>query len=189
MLIFVFALGPIAMVGVLSISQRLSATANGLTLKAGTVFGIIAFALWDVVQTIQQGIRIYFRERLIPEATTEQAKEAANLIYRGVNAVQWTMDVAFDIFYCLLIILFGALMYRHRDFGRFLGLLGIISATGLLFLNLWTFPYPPAESGLFDLGPLTGVWWVLVIIQMFRIEHLEKKQSAFTLQPKGEAHV
>jgi hypothetical protein len=52
---------------------------------------------------------------------------------------------------------------------------------------MWTFPYPPAESGLFDLGPLTGVWWVLVIIQMFRMEHFEKKQSAFTLQPKGEA--
>lgn len=173
-IIFVFALGPLAIVGVLSIAQRLATTADGLILKAATVFGIIAFALWETVMAIQQGIRIFFRERVLPEAVDSATQETIKLIQRGVNSVQWTMDVAFDVFYCLLIILFGFLMYRHRDFGRFLGVLGIVSAAGLLILNMWTFPFPPAESGLFDLGPLTGIWWVLVIIQMFRVEHFNK---------------
>jgi hypothetical protein len=62
----------------------------------------------------------------------------------------------------------GAIMYRHPDFGRLLGGFGVVSASALLLLNLWAFPYPPADSGLIDLGPLTGVWWLAVIVQIKR---------------------
>jgi hypothetical protein len=92
------------------------------------------------------------------------------LIYRGVNTVQATRDVAFDIFYCLAVILFSVLMLRHPSFGRGVGILGIASWVGLLALNFWTFPVPPAEADLVDLGPVTGVWWLLVIIQLVRTE-------------------
>jgi hypothetical protein len=59
-------------------------------------------------------------------------------------------------------------MYDAPAFGRVLGGFGVISAAGLLLLNLATFPYPPAQSGLVDLGPVTGVWWLLVFIQIKR---------------------
>ena len=85
------------------------------------------------------------------------------------------MDIAFDIFYCLLILLYSFAMFRNENFGKGIGAFGILSGLGLFVLNLWTFPYPPAESGLIDLCPATGVWWVWVIILMVKIDQKENK--------------
>jgi hypothetical protein len=85
-----------------------------------------------------------------------------------VNLVQLGADVAFDVFYCLGMILYGAVFYRTAGFGRLLGVGGIVAAGGLLAMNLASFPYVPAESGLVDLGPVTGAWWVLVILRLIR---------------------
>jgi hypothetical protein len=76
--------------------------------------------------------------------------------------------VSFDIFYCLGVILVSVAMYSHRDFGRIIGVFGVLSAASLLWLNLAAFPKVPDESGLVDLGPLTAVWWLAVIIQLMR---------------------
>ncbi len=64
------------------------------------------------------------------------------LAYQSTNSVQASMDVAF----------------------------GIFISCGLMIMNLWTFPLPPANAGLFDLGPLTGIWWVVVILMWRRAE-------------------
>jgi hypothetical protein len=92
-----------------------------------------------------------------------------DVVFKGTNLIQQGIDVSFDVFYCLGMIVLAAVLYRHRDFGRILGGLGVMSAAGLLVLNLWTFPYPPANSGLLDLGPPTGVWWLLVCVQIQRV--------------------
>ncbi|OGD17791.1 MAG: hypothetical protein A2V76_09045 [Candidatus Aminicenantes bacterium RBG_16_63_14] len=49
-------------------------------------------------------------------------------------------------------------------------IIGVVSAAALLAFNLYTFPYIPADSGLVDLGPITGLWWLAVIVQFFRLE-------------------
>ena len=164
------ALGPLAMVGVLEVGRRLGERGNTLAVRAGMVYGIAAFAIWEVIMVAQAGVRPLFRSHITPQGVEVGLEETVRLIYRGVNTVQATMDVAFDIFYCLAVILFSILMLEHPSFGRGLGILGIVSGVGLLALNLWTFPIPPAEAGLVDLGPVTGVWWLLVIIQLVRSE-------------------
>ena len=61
-------------------------------------------------------------------------------------------------------------MFRNENFGKWIGAFGKLSGLGLLVLSLWIFPYPPAQSGLIDLGPATGVWWVWVIVLMVKID-------------------
>ena len=69
-------------------------------------------------------------------------------------------------------------MYREPSFGRLLGGFGVVSAAALLVFNLATFPHGPADSGLVDLGPLTGLWWLCVIIQVKRTAARSAREAA-----------
>jgi hypothetical protein len=165
----VFAIGPVAIIGVLSVSRRLAPQGGTLPLRAGTTFLVIGFALFTLMLVVQQTIFIQFRQ-FRSESADEAAKEALALVFKGVNLVQIGADVAFDIFYCLGMILLAAVMYRHRDFGKIIGAFGVVAAAALLSFNLYTFPHVPADSGLVDLGPVTGLWWIAVIVQFLRLE-------------------
>jgi hypothetical protein len=158
----------------LAISRRLEPEGGSLTLRAGTTFLIIGFALFTLMLVVQQTIFIQFRQ-FRAEAADQAAQDALALVFKGVNLVQLGADVAFDVFYCLGMILLAAVMYRHRDFGKVFGILGIVSAAALLAFNLYTFPYIPADSGLVDLGPVTGLWWLAVIVQFLRLERKARR--------------
>lgn len=166
-LILVFAIGPVAIVGVLEIYERFPATKATLVLKAGTVFLIVAFALFNLMLVVQQLVRLQASE-MISVASEEATKQALQAVLRMVDLVQLGIDVSFDIFYCLGVILVSVAMYSYRDFGRIIGVFGVLSAVALLSMNLAAFPEVPSESGLVDLGPITAVWWLAVIVQLIR---------------------
>ncbi len=86
----------------------------------------------------------------------------------GVNNVQGALDIAYDIWLTLGGAFLSVACMRHPWFGKIYGWTGIMAFGGLLFLNLFTFPYVPAESGLFDLGPVVGLWFVALLIQTIR---------------------
>jgi len=172
MLLPFLALGPLGIVGVIELGRLLADQGGSIASRAGTVFGIVAFSIWEVVVLVQRGTAGLWRDFVAPDLAQalDGGAETVRLLYRGVSAVQATMDVGFDIFYCLCILLFSALMLSDEIFGRWVGALGLISGSGLLVLNLWTFPRPPAEAGLVDVGPLTAVWWILVVVLWARHE-------------------
>ncbi len=85
-----------------------------------------------------------------------------------MQAVWLGLDVAWDVYIGLGTVLFGVSMLRHPRFGRPFGISGIILGLGLLVLNLYTFPAPPANAGLMDLGPFIGFWYLAVSVQTWR---------------------
>ena len=172
-LLIYFAIGPVAIIGSLGIRRSLVGAGGSLWVDAGTVFLVVAFAFFNLMLVVQQYVRLSVRETLRAtgaDALSAQAEGSLRETWRVVDLVQQGIDVSFDIFYCLGLLLIAGVMTRHPDFGRFLGWFGLISATALLALNLGAFPHIPGESGLVDLGPLTGIWWVLVIIQLIRLD-------------------
>lgn len=166
-LALVFGIGPVAIVGVLEIYGRFPSAKVTLALKVGTVFLVVAFALFNLMLVVQQLVRLQARE-MISVAGEEATKQMLKVVLSMVDLVQLGIDVSFDIFYCLGVILVSVAMYSHRDFGRIIGVFGVLSAVGLLSLNLAAFPEVPGESGLVDLGPITAVWWLAVIVQLMR---------------------
>ena len=59
-------------------------------------------------------------------------------------------------------------MRRHPRFGLIFSATGILIAAALFAFNMATFPVPPANAGSVDLGPLIGLWFLVVTIQVFR---------------------
>jgi len=78
------------------------------------------------------------------------------------------LDVAWDAFVCFGTICFSISMWRHPRFGRAFSIFGMLIGGGLLALHLYTFPTPPQNAGLIDLGPALGLWYLVVTIQMWR---------------------
>jgi hypothetical protein len=72
-------------------------------------------------------------------------------------------------------------MFSHPKFGKIFG--GITTLIGLLLLvfNLLTFPTPPGSAGLIDLGPVMGIWNLVISIQMLRSVRWIKEQEAGSL--------
>jgi hypothetical protein len=177
-LIAVFALGPVAVVGMLSIHERLGAGGPTLALRAGTVLLVIAFALFTLMVVVQQTVVLQFRG--LRASADASDSELLKTIFIGVNFVQLGIDVAFDLFYCAGMSLVALVMFRHPDYGRLLGGFGMVSAVVLLALNLAAFPDVPGESGLIDVGPVTGMWWLWVIVQMIRNDRVARAKVAGT---------
>ena len=83
-------------------------------------------------------------------------------------AVWLGLDVAWDVYVGLGTGLFALAMLHHPRFGATFGIAGVLIAAVLLALNLGTFPTPPADAGLFDAGPLVGLWYLAVSVQAWR---------------------
>lgn len=161
-----FGIGPMAIVGVLGLVERLVPHASERMTRLSRIFLVSAFVLFTLMVIVQQMTLMQFET--LRAAADPVMTESLNVIFNGVNTVQLGIDVAFDLFYCIGIIVLAAGMYRHPEFNRFTSIFGVVSAGALLALNLYAFPNIPKESGLVDLGPVTGIWWLMVIAQVIR---------------------
>jgi len=85
-----------------------------------------------------------------------------------VGAIWLGLDVGWDVYIGLGTICFAIAMVRHPRFGRAFAVPGLVIPVALLALNLYTFPTPPANAGLVDLGPAVGLWYLAVTVQMWR---------------------
>ena len=83
-------------------------------------------------------------------------------------AIWLGLDVAWDAYVGFGTICFSLAMWKHPRFGRIFAISGIAVAIALLALHLYTFPAPPQNAGLIDLGPALGLWYLVVTIQMWR---------------------
>ncbi len=176
-LVLAFAIGPVAVFGTLALSENLMRVYGTSTLRMGTLFLVIAFTLLTLMLTMQQAIFAEYQQLL--EATPEpNALASLETSFALVNQIQLGADVAFDIFYSLGIIFVSSVIVRSKGLERVIGAYGVLVGTGLLFLNLWFFPMPPAFAGSIDLGPATIVWWVALIVLDGRLNKREASDHA-----------
>ncbi len=164
-----FAFGPLMVVSFVGIYAFFGRHRLSPALHISYLFGIIAGILVTSLIFIQVANNQWHTEGMA-EAGSEEIKQYLKAAHRGANRVQAALDVAFDVFITVAVILLGYCMLGHPRFGKVFGFSGIILGSLLLGLNLYTFPTAPAESGLFDAGPLMGLWllvvftWLTVIV-------------------------
>ncbi len=96
-----------------------------------------------------------------------------------VDRVQLGLDVVWDAYLAVGTLLFAVNMRRHPKLGRVLAWTGALVAAALFAFNFATFPLPPAASGLVDVGPLVGLWYLAITIQVLRsLDWFRKQESA-----------
>lgn len=79
---------------------------------------------------------------------------------RGLRMIDLGLDVAWDMLIGTALIFTGTAMYRRRGLGPGWGVPSVVLGIALIGLNAATFPTPPGDAGLFDIGPFIGVYEV-----------------------------
>lgn len=138
-----------------------------VTLQLGTAFNVIAGILFNMMIVVQLAVGEYMRGRL-QESTDATLEVVLRTTWGGIDKVQLGLDVAWDVYLCVGTFLIALNMVAHPRFGRVFGYSGATIAALLFALNMWTFPTPPDQAGLVDLGPLLGLWGLAVSIQIIR---------------------
>jgi hypothetical protein len=161
----------ISFMGLYSFLRKESHTPS---LEIAYIFGIIGAAIACSLIVVQQA-NFMWHDAAMEVANSEETKALLKASFKGANRVQAGLDVSFDIFITISWFLFGINIARSSSFNKILGWTGSLIAITLLSLNLYTFPTAPAESGLFDLGPLLGLWTMVVYIWFTVV--LYKKKS------------
>jgi hypothetical protein len=163
-LLLAFAIAPAVLGGIVEIYAELSRIDSRPILRLSTLYLIIGFAFLLLMLVVQQAIFLSMEE-FIANEPNEANRNILKLILKGLNRVQLGIDVAFDIFYSLGLVLLSIALLKHKGFGMPLVVYGVASGSLLLILNLYTFPIPPKDANLFDVGPFTVVWWIWFIVQ------------------------
>lgn len=84
----------------------------------------------------------------------------------ALKAVWWGLDVAWDLYLGTGTILFALCMFGRRGLGTWLAVPGLLISVLFLIFNIVTFPKPPDTAGLVDLGPLVGLWYLVVYVRL-----------------------
>ena len=129
--------------------------------ELGVLSTVIAGVVVNAMAVIQDSNFTMMRQR-IQEAEQETAKEMFRKVLWGVNDVQLSLDIVFDIWISMGCVLFAAgVFFYYRS--RLFGVLGAVIGAMALGVNFATLPTPPASAGLFDPGPFVATWMGLFL--------------------------
>lgn len=143
------AWGPLLGLGSYGLGRLLQVERPSWMAQAGLLLNFTAGALVTSMLLVQIAVR----------------HDPTAAVPRQIQAVWLGLDVAWDDYIGLGTAFLALAMWRHPRPGPAFTLSGIAIAIVLLFLNLLTFPNPPADAGYFDAGPLVGLWYLAVSIR------------------------
>jgi len=161
-----FAVGICGVLSIGGLYYLFKKSRKTILLQQAIIMAIIAFAFFTLMVIVQQTTEEFWSSSLSIHSIFNE--DELNVIWKSIFTIQLGIDICFDVFYTLAFLFMSILMFRHPRFGKIFSISGILLFSALLILNLYTFPKPPAESGLVDLGPLTGLWALAVNIQALR---------------------
>jgi len=156
------------LVGHIGLYHFLTRQQPSFTTQLAVITGIGAPVLVSAMLTVQMSLVSYMERYYTP---LDEVTRAAQInIWRAVDSVQLGLDVAWDMFILPTVMLFSLSIMKHPAFGRIFGFIGFILGAAGLFLNIWTFPIPPINVGLPDVGPFAVTWYGVLFILMIRAQ-------------------
>jgi hypothetical protein len=150
---------------------------DGAVNRVAFIYGVIAFTLVVLMIMVQAAVLLKASDLALdgPAAQVETWHDMA-LVSRGVD---WGIDVAWDLFLGLWMLLTALLMFGHSRLGRRWAIPALVLAVALLGLNAVTVPFPPDTQGLIDPGPVVGLYYLGLSAYLLKLG-LEKRPAPST---------
>lgn len=165
--ILMSAFGPMLGIASFGLYHFMAPVRNTVSLQIAAISNVVGGSFLTMMLLVQSATYVRM-DKAIEKASDPAAIEMLKAIWRGVDSVQLGIDVVWDVFISLGTLLFALNMLWHPRLGKVIGIIGIALAVGLFALNAYTFPTPPGEADLFDLGPFVGIWYLVVSIMVLR---------------------
>jgi hypothetical protein len=99
----------------------------------------------------------------IAQGLDEQTTKA---LRRGLRMVDLGLDVAWDMLIGTALIFSGAAIRRRSGLGLGWAIPSVALGVALIVLNAATFPWPPGDRGLMDIGPFIGLFVMLLAARL-----------------------
>ena len=131
----------------------IAAERDGTANRLAFVFAVCAFTTVLAMIIVQLAIGA-----AIGEISRGLDGQAATALRRGLRMVDLGLDVAWDMLIGVALALSGVAMLRRSGLGPAWGAPSAMLGIALIGLNAATFPWPPADRGLFDIGPLIAMF-------------------------------
>ncbi len=127
----------------------------------GLIFFIAAFTTLLAMLIVQLAVT-----SSIGEIARELDAQTARALRRGLRTIDLGLDVAWDLLGGVALIFWGLALRKRSGFGPGWGIPAALFGIALIILNVATFPMPPANSGLFDIGPVIGVFMLALFVRL-----------------------
>ena len=135
------------------VAAESESTANRLSL----VFAVAAFTIVLAMIVVQLAVGAGMRE--IGQGLDEQTTTA---LRRSLRMVDLGLDVAWDMLIGTALIFSGAAIRGRSGLGLGWAIPSVALGMALIVLNAATFPWPPGDRGLIDIGPFIGLFVMLL---------------------------
>lgn len=142
-----------------------------ISASAALVSNIIAGILITTMLLVQVAIR---------SSHPEEISDTSNWIWTSLNRVHLGLDASWDVYIALGTLLFALSMFNHPKLGKIISISGVLISVALIILNAISFPVPPSNAGLFDLGPIVGLWYFIITLMIiFRLKWVDEKLKSY----------
>lgn len=131
------------------IAAECQSTANRLAL----FFAIAGFTTVLAMVIVQMAVGA-----ALPDVAKGLDEQTATALRRGLRMVDLGLDIAWDMLIGTALMSLGVAMRRRAGLGPGWAIPSFVLGAALIGLNAATFPWPPADRGLIDIGPVIGLF-------------------------------
>ena len=120
------------------------------------VFACLGFTLVASMMSVQLAV-----ETGMDSSITNAPGSQQELLTTAKHSMRWIdlgIDVAWDIFIGTALLFLSIVLSVDTRFGFWWGIPSGLLGAALIIFNTFTFPWPPAEQGLVDIGPVIGLF-------------------------------
>jgi hypothetical protein len=139
----------------------IAAERDGHVNRIGFVFAALAFATVLAMIVVQMAVHAS-----VGDVTRGLDDATAHALERGLRMIDLGLDVTWDILIGAALVFSGIAMRRRGGLGHGWAVPSIVLGVALVALNAATFPWPPGDHGLVDIGPLVGLFVAALSIRL-----------------------